>query len=65
MMIIQPKSAEENYSHRWHLLLMSLLLALTVLIGRAIYLQVLDRQFLQKQGDMRHVDVLPLPKSQS
>jgi len=61
MMIIQPKSAEENYSHRWHLLLMSLLLALTVLIGRAIYLQVLDRQFLQKQGDMRHVDVLPLP----
>jgi cell division protein FtsI (penicillin-binding protein 3) len=61
MMIIQPKSAEENYSHRWHLLLMSLLLALTVLIGRAVYLQVLDRQFLQKQGDMRHVDVLPLP----
>jgi cell division protein FtsI (penicillin-binding protein 3) len=61
MMIIQPKSAEENYSHRWHLLLMSLLLALTVLVGRAVYLQVLDRQFLQKQGDMRHVDVLPLP----
>ncbi len=61
MMIIQPKSVEENYSHRWHLLLMSLLLALTVLIGRAVYLQVLDRQFLQKQGDMRHVDVLPLP----
>lgn len=61
MMIIQPKSVEENFSHRWHLLLFSLLLALTVLIGRAVYLQILDRQFLQKQGDMRHVDVLPLP----
>jgi len=60
-MIIQPKTTEEDYSYRWRLLLVAILMAMTVLIGRAVYLQVLDRQFLKKQGDMRHVDVLPVP----
>jgi cell division protein FtsI (penicillin-binding protein 3) len=61
MMIIQTKPTAEDYSNRWCLLLVAILLAMTVLIGRAVYLQVLDRQFLKKQGDMRHVEVLPVP----
>lgn len=61
MRIIQPGSAkQEDYSGRWRFLLMVMLLAMTVLMGRAVYLQVLDRQFLKQQGDMRHVGVLPV-----
>jgi cell division protein FtsI (penicillin-binding protein 3) len=62
MMIIQPKPVrEEDYSGRWRLLLVVMLAAMTVLIGRAVYLQVLDKQFLKQQGDLRHVDILPVP----
>jgi cell division protein FtsI (penicillin-binding protein 3) len=62
MLIIQPRMVEEeDYSGRWCFLLIVILIAMTVLIGRAVYLQVLDRQFLKKQGDLRHVGVLPVP----
>ncbi|MBM3202581.1 penicillin-binding protein 2 [Candidatus Woesearchaeota archaeon] len=61
MIVIQPKASAEDYSYRWRLLLVTLLMAMMVLIGRAVYLQVLDRQFLKKQGDMRHVEVMPVP----
>ncbi len=46
---------------RWRALLGVLLASLTVLIGRAGYLQVLDKQFLKHQGDLRHVGVMPIP----
>lgn len=61
MMILQSKYQEEDYSYRWRVLLVTMLFAMTVLVGRAVYLQVLDRQFLKQQGDLRHVDVLPVP----
>jgi cell division protein FtsI (penicillin-binding protein 3) len=62
MRIIQPKLADdEDYSGRWRFLLVLILIAMTVLIGRAVYLQVLDRQFLKRQGDLRHVGILPVP----
>jgi cell division protein FtsI (penicillin-binding protein 3) len=61
MRIIQPSLAdEEDYSGRWRFLLVLMLVSMTVLIGRAVYLQVLDRQFLKQQGDLRHVGVLPV-----
>jgi cell division protein FtsI (penicillin-binding protein 3) len=61
MRIIQPSLAdEEDYSGRWRFLLVLMLISMTVLIGRAVYLQVLDRQFLKQQGDLRHVGVLPV-----
>jgi cell division protein FtsI (penicillin-binding protein 3) len=61
MRIIQPSLAdEEDYSGRWRFLLVAMLISMTVLIGRAVYLQVLDRQFLKQQGDLRHVGVLPV-----
>jgi cell division protein FtsI (penicillin-binding protein 3) len=34
---------------------------MVVLVGRAVDLQVLDRQFLQHQGDIRHVGLIPVP----
>lgn len=61
MMIIQPRRIEQDdYSGRWRFLLVMILISMTVLIGRAVYLQVLDRQFLKQQGDLRHVGILPV-----
>ncbi|HWP00285.1 MAG TPA: penicillin-binding transpeptidase domain-containing protein [Methylococcus sp.] len=50
-----------DYSARWWLVLMGMTLGMVVLIGRAVDLQVLDRQFLQQQGNLRHVAVVPTP----
>jgi cell division protein FtsI (penicillin-binding protein 3) len=61
MMIIRPKTTQPDYSYRWRVLLGVLLLALGVLIGRAGCLQVLDKQFLKHQGDLRHVGIMPIP----
>lgn len=62
MRIIQPRLTEvEDYSGRWRFLLVLLLVSLTALVGRAVYLQVLHKQFLQHQGDLRHVGILPVP----
>ena len=36
-------------------------LVATSLVGRAVYLQVLDKQFLLDQGAERHLRVLPMP----
>lgn len=62
MLIIRQKLLEdEDYSARWRFLLVAILATMTVLIGRAVYLQVLDKQFLKQQGDLRHVGVMPVP----
>ena len=61
MLIIRPKQTGPDYSMRWRALLGILLTSLTVLIGRAGYLQILDKQFLKHQGDLRHVGVMPIP----
>lgn len=62
MLIIQSRRIEEDdYSGRWRFLLVMILVSMVVLVGRAVYLQVLDRQFLKQQGDLRHVGVLPVP----
>ncbi|MCK5477415.1 MAG: penicillin-binding protein 2 [Methylococcales bacterium] len=34
---------------------------MTMLMGRAVFLQVFDTQFLQKQGDRRHVGIVSVP----
>ena len=62
MMIIQPRSVDEaDYSGRWRFLLVAIMVAMMVLMGLAVYLQVLDKQFLKHQGDLRHVGILPVP----
>jgi cell division protein FtsI (penicillin-binding protein 3) len=58
MLIIQPRPVNEtDCSGRRHFLLAVMLAAMTGLIGRAVYLQVLDTQFLKRQGDLRHVGI--------
>lgn len=44
-----------DYDLRRQLLLGLMLLGMVVLVGRAVFLQVFDTQFLQKQGDKIHV----------
>ncbi len=54
--VVRPRINEEtDYSKRWSVLLGALMLGMVVLVGRAVNLQVLDRQFLKHQGDIRHV----------
>ncbi len=61
MQIIHPKISQQDYSYRWRTLLGLLLFSLTILIARAGYLQVLNKGFLQQQGEMRHIEMLPVP----
>ena len=43
---------------RRKLLLSAMLLAMLVLIGRAVYLQIINKDFLQDKGDLQHVGVV-------
>lgn len=50
------KTAEEDFSYRRTFLICFMMACMLVLVGRAIYLQVLNKQVLQKEGDDRQVD---------
>lgn len=59
--ITAPKTVRhstDDYSGRRRLLLYGMLLAMLVLSGRAVYLQILNKDFLQDKGDMQHVGVV-------
>lgn len=49
------------YTLRRMLLLLLLLLAVGLLVWRAVYLQVFNRDFLQSEGDARHLRVVSIP----
>lgn len=58
----QPHSTKtDDFSARWRILLAVMMLAMVTLIGRAIHLQVLDKQFLQEKGNLRHAGVTTVP----
>lgn len=63
-MMIYPHSDrrahDEDYAGRWRFLLSAIVLGMVVLVGRASFLQVLDRQFLQGEGNARHIGVMPI-----
>lgn len=45
-----------------HKLLMSFMLtAMMTLVGRAVYLQVLNKEFLQDKGDLQHISIVGAP----
>lgn len=46
----------DDFSWRRKFVIGFMMICMTVLIGRAIHLQVLNKQFLKDQGEMRHVD---------
>jgi cell division protein FtsI (penicillin-binding protein 3) len=50
-----------GFSLRRQLLLGSMLTAMLVLSCRAVYLQVLDREFLQDKGDLQHIGIVDVP----
>lgn len=49
-----------EYKGRRRFLLLVLMAAMLTLLGRAVDLQVLDRNFLKHQGDLRHIAVVPV-----
>ena len=62
MIIKHARTVDEvEFAARWRFLLLILMSAMAVLVMRAAYLQVINNQFLQKQGDLRHVGVMPVP----
>ena len=50
------KQPSDNFSGRRKFLVVFMMVCMLVLTGRAIDLQVLNKQFLKAQGDMRQVD---------
>lgn len=57
------RGAEPGASWNWRsaLVLAVFLLLATALLGRAVYLQMFDEQFLQAQGKERHLRVVQIP----
>jgi cell division protein FtsI (penicillin-binding protein 3) len=49
------------FAVRRKLLLGLILLAMAVLVCRAVFLQIFDTQFLKQQGDRRHIGVVTVP----
>ena len=50
------KQQTNDFSGRRKFLVVFMMVCMLVLVGRAIDLQVLSKQFLKHQGDMRQVD---------
>lgn len=50
-----------DFALRRKLLMGSMLTAMVALAGRAVYLQILDKEFLQDKGDMQHIAVVDVP----
>jgi len=55
-----PHHTAENFAGRRKLLLHILLLAMLVLLARAVYLQILSKEFLQTKGNQQHVSIVPV-----
>lgn len=50
-----------DFPIRRKLLLGTLLTAMLTLTGRAMYLQVFDKEFLQDKGDLQHIGIVDVP----
>ena len=60
--VVRPRMRDEtDYSRRWGALLGALMLGMLVLAGRAVNLQVVDRQYLQHEGHIRHDGLVSVP----
>jgi cell division protein FtsI (penicillin-binding protein 3) len=57
---IDPKKTVADFSGRRKALLYFMMGCMVVLVGRAVYLQVFNKDFLKEQGDMRLVDEEPV-----
>ena len=50
-----------HFPIRRNLLLGTMLTAMLALAGRAVYLQVFDKEFLQDKGDLQHIGIVAVP----
>lgn len=58
--MIDRYSKAMDYSNRRRYLLLGLLLVMVMLLGRAIDLQVLDKNFLQKKAEYQYLSAVPI-----
>jgi cell division protein FtsI (penicillin-binding protein 3) len=58
---MKPRSRPPNYRLRLHAVTMVLVLAATGLIGKALAVQVLGKDFYQREGDARHLRNVSIP----
>lgn len=58
---MKPRSRQPNYRVRLQVVAMVLVLATTGLIGKALAVQVLGKDFYQRQGDARHLRDVTIP----
>ncbi len=54
------KYISDDFTGRRKGLLVVMMLAMSVLVGRAAYLQIFNKDFLQDKGDLQHVGVVPV-----
>lgn len=54
------KPPSDDFSGRRKFLVVFMMVCMLVLVGRSVYLQVLNKQFLKHQGDMRQIDDVPV-----
>ena len=59
--IYTERVTEPNFVLRRQLLLGVLLLGMLALLCRAVFLQIIDKEFLQNQGDIRYVGIVTVP----
>ncbi|MGH8501824.1 MAG: peptidoglycan D,D-transpeptidase FtsI family protein [Gammaproteobacteria bacterium] len=57
----RPSTPQPRYSGRRWLVLAVMGLGVMTLLGRALYLQLHEREFLLGQGDARHQRIMPIP----
>ncbi len=55
------RDSQPDFSGRRKLLLVLMLGGMAMLVGRAIDLQVINKQFLQKQGNIRQINTVSVP----
>jgi len=53
--MLKPKVKKQNFSKRRKVLYLIMLIAILLLIGKAVYLQIVDTDFLQKEARNRHI----------
>jgi cell division protein FtsI (penicillin-binding protein 3) len=58
---MKPRLRPPNYRLRLHVVIMVLALATTGLIGKALAVQILGKDFYQRQGDARHLRNVAIP----
>ncbi|MGR8929773.1 MAG: peptidoglycan D,D-transpeptidase FtsI family protein [Gammaproteobacteria bacterium] len=51
----------QDFPVRRKLLMGAMMAAMTVLVGRAVYLQVIDKKFLQNKADLQHISIVEVP----